>query len=504
VGDDRIPFEQTFRPNLSGRPEEEYDMSQQKVDRSRRGRRLGVAILAGALVAGVSGCGSRASDEAIAAALGGGAPAASGEVAGVASTPADALTGAVQPGAIQSGAGPSATGATSTGAVAETAGAKPAASGSTTAGVKSPAQPAAVPATKSVVKIGTLGPFSGLFGAVFDGIPKSVNVWAAAQNARGGVNGHPVKVIVGDDQADPPTALTLAKRMVESDGIIAMVANMNIFGFEQIEQYLRSKNIPLIGGDAVSPGWFTSPVAFPVTPPVATQSIKGLKQFVDQGAKKLAIVYCLEVSALCTYLVQEAQKSEVGPNIVQTYQVSLVAPSYTSQCLRMKSAGIEAMWLLMDSAGASRFVQNCASQGFKPKTMIHSLNVSPGVLNMPELAQSIVPSGTFPPVDIGLPAVSRYLQATSTYAPTLGHSGSTTYGWASAEMFGLAAKNLSDNPTSAELINALNKVSNETLGGLIPPVSYVKGKGPQAKPCIFIYAVTNGRWSAPNGAKLTC
>jgi branched-chain amino acid transport system substrate-binding protein len=245
-------------------------------------------------------------------------------------------------------------------------------------------------------------------------------------------------------------------------------------------------------------------VAFPVSTHAPDQIVKGLQTFIDHGAHKIALLYCLEVSALCTYLSKEVQKSPIGKYIADTYQVSLVAPSYTSQCLRMKQSGIDAIWLGMDTAGAGRLVQDCANQGFKPPALLLGLDATSSMPQLPALSQALVPGATFPPVDVGVPAVARYLQAMATYGRGLGHSGATSFGWASAEMFGLAARNLSDNPTSAELFTALWKVRDEDLGGLIPPVTYVEGKGAQVRSCIFLWAVKDDRWNAPNGAKLSC
>jgi branched-chain amino acid transport system substrate-binding protein len=355
------------------------------------------------------------------------------------------------------------------------------------------------------VKVGTLGVFSGVLGTITEGGPRTLSAWAAYTNAHGGLNGHPVKVIVGDDQGDPATSLTLAKRMVESDKIIAMVGNFNVFGFSQLDKYLTEKKVPMIGGDGVDPGWFTSTNTFPVSAPAATQIIKGLKANVDSGVTRIAILYCVEVSSLCTYLTDQAKNSpEVGQYVTQTFQISLVAPSYTSQCLRMQQGGIELMYLLMDTAGAARVVQNCATQGFKPKAMLLGLDATKDMPTNPVLSEATIPGSVASPATQGVPLLSKYLQVMATYGPTIGQSGAGVQVWASAEMLGLAGKNLSTNPTPADLYEALYKVKNETLGGMIVPVTYTRGKPAAVKPCMFLWGVKDKKFSAPNGTKLSC
>ncbi len=477
------------------------------------GTAVAVAV---AVMISVAGCGSRATDGEIAAALRD--PAAVTNTAGgglapggsVSSDAAQAPAGAVgaegsavtDPGAVAGGATPA----------VQNPATMPGSGGSGSAGKTSDA-PAraggqgnapAGPATKSPVSIGQIGPFSGVLGAITENAPKTLAMWAAYTNANGGLNGHPVRVIVGDDQGDPATGLTVAKRMVESDRIIAMAGGLNVFGFAQIDQYMRSKNVPMIG-DGIDPVWFTSPVSFPVTSHTPIQIAKGLGTFVSAGATKLAMLYCLEVAAICTYLHDQTKKSAVGKYVVQSYQVSLVAPSYTSQCLRMKQAGVEAVMLLMDTAGAARVLQDCANQGFKPKSMLLGLDATPAMPTIPALKDALIPSAVFSPAGgQGVAAIDKFRQVLATYGGGIKESGTGAYAWAAGEMLRLAAKNLPDNPKPADILEGLWKVKNETLGGLIMPATYAKGKNAVVAPCTFIWGVKDNKFSAPQGSKPFC
>jgi branched-chain amino acid transport system substrate-binding protein len=134
--------------------------------------------------------------------------------------------------------------------------------------VTSAGSPPTGPANRSALAVGNLSSYSGLFGAVTNGQKYALSAWVSMQNARGGLDGHPIKLIIGDDQADPVTGLTIEKRMVENDHILALVGNFTVFGDDQYADYATSKGIPFIGGVAVGPRWYTDPNMFPVTAPV--------------------------------------------------------------------------------------------------------------------------------------------------------------------------------------------------------------------------------------------
>ncbi len=470
--------------------------------------RFGCGVVALVLFASVAGCGSRASDQEIAESLRGPASLTPAQQTAAVTSETGTASNNLVPGAgtASSGSGLPAQAPTDVGAKRNGSPAAGASSAATSAPGRSTTEAGrATPeiADKSLIKIGQLGSFSGVLGAVSAVGPKVMAAWISSTNAHGGLNGHPLQLIVGDDQGDPATSLTLAKRMVESDKILIMAGNFQAFGFSQVEAYMRSKNVPMIG-DGVDPGWFTSPIAFTVVSPASTQIIQGLKTFVDEGNQKLGMFYCLEISQICTALHDAVKKSEVGQYVIQAYQVSLVAPSYTSQCLRMKQAGVEVLYLLMDNAGAARAAQDCANQGFKPKIELLSLAATADMPKMPALAGALVPSGTVSPGASGVPGLARYRELLGTYAASLGDSGISVYTFAAAQMVGFAGKNLPENPTSADFLAGLWKVKNETLGGLTVPLTFAKGKPVQAKQCAFIWGTENGRWSAPRGVQPIC
>lgn len=482
------------------------NLATQRSMRSSRSRRrlLGIA-LALTVIGTIAGCGSKASDAEIAAALAtmsaaGSAPAADQPIASVDGPDHEP---AAVPAPVAAPLSPASPEVAPVRSASDTADAVATPSPPDRAAGTDPAT--ARPVSKSQITIGQVGPWSGVLGAVTAASPKVLAAWVAHTNAKGGLNGHPIRHIVGDDQGDPGTSLTLVKRMVEADKVIAFVANGHVFNFPQIEKYARERNVPLIGGDAIDPLWMTSPNSFPVTTSLLEQTIKGLKALLAQGSSTIGVLYCLEVSALCSYLNEGVKADpEVGPHVAQTYQVSLVAPSYTSQCLRMQQGGIDTLWLAMDGPGAARAARDCATQGFHPKIMLLSADATPDTPKIAALDGAYIPGGVFPPVAQGVPAIEEYRKVLSVYGPNIGDSGLGTLAWAAGKLFGLAGKNLPDRPTSSDVYDGLWAIKNENLGGLIVPVSFARAKAPSVKSCIFLWGMSDGKWTAPSGAKLLC
>jgi branched-chain amino acid transport system substrate-binding protein len=360
-------------------------------------------------------------------------------------------------------------------------------------------------ATRSTLVFGNVGSYSGLFGAVLNGNKTALAVWIARQNARGGLDGHPIKIIFGDDGADPSTGLTLMKRMVENDHVLAFVGNINGFGFDQYADYADGQGIPFIGGDGFTARWYTDPNAFPAASPVANQIVSGLRYFESvSGLTRLGMTYCVEVAQLCQYLHEQVMKSPMGKYIVDDEVISFVQPSFTSQCLRMQSKGVQLVYLLQDTASAARFGRDCATQGYRPKIMVLGLDATAEYPKVDDLKDSYLPGATVPLSETELPAVAEYHAAMNRYAPGIADSGTAGMGWMNGQILGRAGAHLPDHPVPADFKENLWKIHNDDFGGFTTPITFPKGKPAVPSNCVFVWGVKDHNFYAPIGAKAAC
>ena len=76
--------------------------------------------------------------------------------------------------------------------------------------------------TGEPIKIGLLGLFSGIGGPVHIPKKQAYEAWAEMVNANGGINGHPVEVIARTTTGTRRTAVSIAKDMVENEGVVAL------------------------------------------------------------------------------------------------------------------------------------------------------------------------------------------------------------------------------------------------------------------------------------------
>jgi len=109
-----------------------------------------------------------------------------------------------------------------------------------------PAGPGAVSGPKSEIVFGSYGIESGVIGTATLPIHQAARAWVADINARGGLGGHPIRLIMGDDEGDPNKALSLVRRMVEQDGAVAIFAEHACTTAQAVLPYLEQRKIPSI------------------------------------------------------------------------------------------------------------------------------------------------------------------------------------------------------------------------------------------------------------------
>jgi branched-chain amino acid transport system substrate-binding protein len=359
----------------------------------------------------------------------------------------------------------------------------------------------------SGITIGTICSCSGPHAATFSNNGKVVQAWAASVNAAGGLNGHPVKVIVEDDGGDAARALEAAKQLV-ADHVIAIVGETSTAD-QSFASYVAAQGIPVIGGLSAEAPFLTNPDFYPSGTQIAVTTVSQGALARGAGKAHFGIAYCAE-SPVC------AQIDPLGKAAAALYglkyssqKISATAPSYTAPCRQFKDAGVDALYVVDDSAIVTRFVDACAQQGYKPLVVTESTSIDATALKDPTQVGSLATAQNANPYDTSLPAVAAFQAALKKYVPGVVGGPSFSFGlmfpWAGAELFEAAAKagQLTPSSTPADVKKGLYALRNETLGGLAPPLTFTAGK-PAFVACYFTEKVQGGTLASTNGDKPAC
>lgn len=96
---------------------------------------------------------------------------------------------------------------------------------------------------KAPIRIGNLAPYSGPASA-YSAFAKTQAAYFRMVNAKGGVNGRQVEFISYDDAYSPPKAVEQARKLVEQDGVLAIVQAVGTPPNSAIMKYMNAKKTP--------------------------------------------------------------------------------------------------------------------------------------------------------------------------------------------------------------------------------------------------------------------
>jgi branched-chain amino acid transport system substrate-binding protein len=325
--------------------------------------------------------------------------------------------------------------------------------------------------------------------------------WAKWVNAHGGIDGHDVNLIVKDDGSNQGVAISDTKELIAAHA--DAIADNSITG-EAWGSYARAAHIPVVGlgGTWDYPDYFVTGTT--VNNYYGALAVAAKKS----GAKKFGLVVCAEVAA-CTgaQAPTTAALKRVGIKLTYFTTISFAAPNYTAQCLATKESGAKIVEVGDAASVIQHFMEDCAKQDYQPK-LVEALTV---FNNWPETAafnNTIAMMPTYPwPFHTAVTkemysALDKYSPGTATNPD---FSGTGAAAWADGIMIqtALQLSKPGKNITAADVLNGLYKFHGETLGGLVPPTTFHKGKVSTSS-CAFFLGIKNGKFVSPFGLKPTC
>lgn len=109
----------------------------------------------------------------------------------------------------------------------------------------------ASPALAEDIKIGLMCPLTGKWASEGQDMKNVVSLLVDQANAKGGINGRPIKLYVEDDAGDPRTA-ALAAQKLASSGVVAVIGTYGSAVTEASQNILDEAEIPQIGTGSTS------------------------------------------------------------------------------------------------------------------------------------------------------------------------------------------------------------------------------------------------------------
>jgi branched-chain amino acid transport system substrate-binding protein len=313
--------------------------------------------------------------------------------------------------------------------------------------------------------------------AIYGRLAQGVQTYFDYVNENGGVHGRQLKLIAYDGEYTPATHLQQAQRLVEEDGVFAMVTNScTPCNTAAQEYYKEQENVinVMVGSGAdhltnpPNENYFGSSIA---NYRVET------KVFYDYavnelGAKEIALVYQNDDYGKEGYEAIQKIKSNYDAEVVAEIPTVASEEDFTTHAQKIKEANVDTVIVLATPNPVARLKQELYGIGVTDVNYIAS-SVGGNDLSLYELAGEEVWEGTYSAASIPVPsdpkaadneAIQRYIEVYSAAYPDEDISGVPQWGYAAAEVLVEALDRAGPDLNSDTMREALHSFDNWTEG----------------------------------------
>jgi branched-chain amino acid transport system substrate-binding protein len=219
----------------------------------------------------------------------------------------------------------------------------------------------------------------------------------------------------------------------------------------------------------------------------------------------VATMVCVEAKG-CTDVgdMFAKQGKQLGLEVVYQAKVSLAQPDFTAECLSARNSRADVLYIHMDQNSVGRVAAACARQGFKPLIAFPGQAAADRFKDDANLDGALTVAPVFPYFQTGTPATDEFHDAMRRFGGSVPPGSGVANGWVAGKILEKAAARLAEPPTSEAILAGLWSFSNDSLGGLTQPLTFVKDQPAPAKSCWFNLAISKGSWATPDGFKLHC
>ncbi|MEQ1614640.1 MAG: ABC transporter substrate-binding protein, partial [Hyphomicrobiaceae bacterium] len=237
-------------------------------------------------------------------------------------------------------------------------------------------------ASDTEIRIGNIMPYSGPASA-YGIIGKTIGAYFDKINAEGGINGRKIKFISYDDAYSPPKAVEQARKLVESDEVLAIMQPLGTASNTAIMKYMNAKKVPQLFV-ATGATKFGDPKGFPWTmgwqPNYQSEGRIYAKYILDNhpNAKIGVLFQNDDYGKDLMKGLKDGLGGKAGSMIVAEAPYEVSEPTIDSQILKLKAAGVDLFVNVATPKFAAQAIKKLAEIGWKPVHILNNVSNSVG------------------------------------------------------------------------------------------------------------------------------
>jgi ABC-type branched-subunit amino acid transport system substrate-binding protein len=312
-----------------------------------------------------------------------------------------------------------------------------------------------------------IGPFTGVLAASNKESVEGAQLYFDALNARGGVQGRPVRLETLDDAQDPKRSVALFEQLVADKKLLALLLPRSTPSMEALLPGVAQHGIPVVGPQ--TGGSFVNQPphreVFTLRASYQKEAESAIRLQHSIGVRSFGLVLADDAFGRDTLISIDRVFKELQIQPVATAKVDNRKPDVTAAVAELAAKQPQVVLLIVSSKAGSDFVKAYHQKGGRA-TFIALSNCSNNdfIQGLGEFARGVIVMQTMPSPFSATTALAReYGAAAAKRNASVSYAG--LYGFASAKLLSLGLARAGPSPTSAGLVQALESLGEADLGG---------------------------------------
>lgn len=329
------------------------------------------------------------------------------------------------------------------------------------------------------IRIGQWGPQTGpaaSWGAMARGSKLAFDI----VNEEGGIHGRKIKYFIRDDQYNPTQTIVVVKDLVERQNVSIIVGGLGTATALAVKDYLQQKKIIWVGVLSGSKAFHKihNQYLWNIWPSYEDDGSIIAKYLVEtREFKKIGYIYQNDDWGKDALIGINKRLKKYNMNLIEALPVEPTEINLTSQILRLRDSGAEAIIGFMTTTQTATALKYAVSINYHPQ-WIHSYNISDNIL-MNKLTDGLWTNENVMNTefmvnifDYNNPLIKKYHDAMKRLAPNERWSVYYAAGFVSVEPLIYALKKSGKNLTNEKLKTELDKITN--FQGIGPKITWTQ------------------------------
>lgn len=311
-----------------------------------------------------------------------------------------------------------------------------------------------------------IGPLSGVLAGSNKEALDGAQLYLSGYNARGGLQGRPVNMVLVDDAQDAKRAKVLVNELLAQKKLLALMMPRTTPSFEAMLPELVKAGVPVVGPQTGASFVNEPPqqVVFTLRASYRKEAERAIRLQHSIGVRSFGVLLADDAFGRDTLVGMESAMREFKLEPALVAKIDNRKPDVTEAVRAMLAKRPEVVMMIVSSRASADFIKSYRAQGGLA-TFISLSNTSNNdyVKALGDQARGAIVMQVMPSPFSATTALAREYAAAAGKTAALSYAGQ--YGFASAKLLVKGLERAGREPTPAALVQALESLGEVDLGG---------------------------------------